>query len=203
MRNKNAEGPLLQYLIQQCRNPKGLIGSAMINIWNQTFKTMTQWVFSHIDFKQTDYVLDIGCGGGETLHLLVNKIKKGKIYGVDISDASVKNSISRNRHFVKNQHVVVRRSDAAKLPFEKHYFHKVTAIQTHIYWDRLEKGLIEIVRVLKPDGQFILACEQDKIDYHMSEYKTNGEMSQLLQKIGFKSIQIFENAKWVAFICQK
>jgi hypothetical protein len=56
---------------------------------------------------------------------------------------------------------------------------------------------------LKADGQFIIACEQDKIDYHMSEYKTNGQMSQLLQKIGFTSVQIFGNFKWVAFICQK
>ena len=62
---------------------------------------------------------------------------------------------------------------------------------------------MEIFRVLKLDGHFILVCEKDKIDYHMSEYKTNGEMSQLLQNVGFKSVQTFENSKWMAFICQK
>ena len=60
-----------------------------------------------------------------------------------------------------NQHVNVRRSDAAELPFENHYFYKVTAIQTHIYWDQLEKGLMEVFRVLKLDGHFILVCEKD------------------------------------------
>ena len=140
---------------------------------------------------------------GKRFNVLANKIKQGKIYGVDISDASVKSAISRNNQFVKNQQVIVRKSDAAKLPFENRYFHKVTAFQTHFYWDQLEKGLMEILRVLKPNGHAILVCEQDKIDFHMTDYKTNGEMSQLLQKVGFVSVQIFGNSKWIAFICQK
>ncbi|MCY8823364.1 class I SAM-dependent methyltransferase [Bacillus atrophaeus] len=199
----NSEGPLLRYFIQQCHNPKGFIGSAMINIWNKTFKSMTKWGLKHIDFKQTDYVLDVGCGGGETINILANKIKKGKIYGLDISAASVRASLSRNSRFVNSQHVNVIQSDVAELQFEDNYFDKVIAIQTHIYWFELEKGLMEIVRVLKHEGSFILICERDKIDYHMKQYQTNQDMANLLQRVGFGSIKVFENLNWLTFVCQK
>ncbi|MGF9967209.1 class I SAM-dependent methyltransferase [Bacillus rhizoplanae] len=201
--NKDSEGRILRYLIQQCHEPTGLIGSIMTNIWNKTFKAMTNWGFRNIDFQQSDYVLDVGCGGGETLNKLANKIIEGKIYGVDISATSVNTSLTRNDFFIKNNHVKVIQSNVSALPFESNYFDKVTAIQTHIYWDELEKGLKEIERVLKSDGTFIMICEIDKIEYHMREYKSSKDMQNLLQVVGFDFVRICENGNWIEFICKK
>ncbi|WP_369435933.1 class I SAM-dependent methyltransferase [Lysinibacillus fusiformis] len=201
--DNKSESRILQYFIRQCHKPSGFIGTIMTNIWNNSFKVMTDWGFQNIDFQQTDYVLDVGCGGGETLNKLANNIKKGKIYGVDISDTSVKTSLSKNYSFVKNDQLKVIQSDVSELPFESNYFDKVSAIQTHMYWAELEKGLKEIKRVLKNGGTFIMICEMDKIEYHMRKYKSSKDMMNLLKMVGYDSVEIYKNGNWIKFICQK
>ncbi|MFB7156989.1 class I SAM-dependent methyltransferase [Lysinibacillus sp. NPDC056232] len=201
--DKESAGRILRYFIQQCHQPSGLVGTLMINIWNQTFKAMTDWGIQNIDFQQTDYVLDVGCGGGETLNKLAYKVKKRKIYGVDISVTSVNTALSKNSSLVKNGRLKVLQSDVSVLPFESKYFDKVFAIQTHIYWGEFEKGLKEIERVLKDGGTFIMICEIDKIEYHMMKYKSSLDMMNLLKMVGFNSVGIYKDGNWIKFVCQK
>lgn len=196
--------PIEEYLVGQSANPTGFIGSVMTKIWNSSFDNMSKWGISKIDINEKDYILDVGCGGGKTLDTLSGKAEMGKVFGIDISEESVKTSIKENKKNIDEGKVEVLLADVAELPFDNDYFNKVTAIQTHIYWDRIEKGFEEIFRVLKKDGELIIICEKDKIEYHLKEeYRENYATKELLYNVGFDEVRIEENGNWVAFICKK
>lgn len=199
--NKNYKG-IVGYLVDQCKNPNGFIGSRMIDIWNKVFKNMTLWGLSNIDFKKSDIVLDIGCGGGNTINILSNKTNE-KVFGIDISNMSVKKAKIKNRKNIQQSKVDISKASVESLPFENCSFNKVLAIQTHIYWSNLDISLKEIFRTLKPNGVFSIICEKDKIKYHLPQYLDNNIMTNLLYFIGFKNIKLKETNKWIQYICFK
>lgn len=89
------------------------------------------------------------------------------------------------------------------MDFEDEFFNLVIAGQTHIYWDELEKGLSECYRVLKERGTLFIACEIDKIEYHLPEYKNSEDFTNLLYEIGFSEINVKTHNNYIAFICNK
>ena len=49
----------------------------------------------------------------------------------------------------------------------------------------------------------IIASEKEKIKYHMTDYGTSSELSQLLTSIGFSKIEEKQNYKWVVYVVTK
>jgi len=193
-----------KYLIRQCKNPTGMLGSMMTGIWNNTFRNMTHWGFQPIEFHSTDNILDIGCGGGATINELAKLVTgNGKIYGIDISDTAVKNAKKINKNYIKQQKVKILQSSAEHIPFQNTTFDKVFAFQTHIYWNSIFQSLKEVYRILKPNATFYIICEKEKIYYHLHEYASTANMIDLLRNTGFTNISFRENANWIEYMGDK
>ncbi|TLG76767.1 class I SAM-dependent methyltransferase [Culicoidibacter larvae] len=191
------------YFLGQMKNPTGLVGYALFNIWNNTFQDMTQWGLSKIQIQDGTQLLDIGIGGGETLNYLAHNNETLTLYGIDISEDAVNFSIDKNREFVDRGIMTIDTADVADLPYNDNLFEIVTAFQTHMYWDDIKTGLSEINRVLKPDGTILIVCEIDKIEYHTPEWKDPDTFSELLQSLGFSSITYEINNNWISFVVRK
>lgn len=61
---------ILQRFIQQAKNPRGPIGSSMLCIMNAAHTRLTNWALQKIHIRKGAITLDIGCGGGKTIHTL-------------------------------------------------------------------------------------------------------------------------------------
>ena len=195
---------LFGYFIQQCKNPTGFIGSKMTNIWNRTFRSMTDWGLRRIEFTAHERILDIGCGGGATIKELVSlNANAEKIYGIDISKVSVKNSRKVNKLFIEQKKVEILKSAVEKMPFPENYFDRIFAVQTHIYWNDMNLALCEIERVLKPDGRLHIICEKDKITYHLKDYENTEKMCGVLKDAGLKDIVCLKEGNWIAYTGRK
>ncbi len=94
---------ILQRLIQQAKNPRGTIGSSMLCIMNAAHTRLTHWGLQKIHIRKDAITLDIGCGGGKTIHTLSKRIPLGKIYGIDYSNQAVENSKKANIQDVKKE----------------------------------------------------------------------------------------------------
>ncbi|MCY8823365.1 class I SAM-dependent methyltransferase [Bacillus atrophaeus] len=195
--------PAMNYFLRQAANPDGLIGYAMTKIWNKTFDNMTDWGLNSVDIQENNYILDVGCGGGETIYKIANQTRQGKVFGIDNSAEAVKSSLERNQKWIEQNRVEIVKADVASLPYENETFDKITAVQTHIYWEDIEKGFSEIYRVLKAGGTLLIICEKDKIDYHMDKYKESNELINLFKSIGFSNAEVREYANWIEFIVEK
>ena len=100
-------------------------------------------------------ILDIATGTGD-LAILLTKTKARKIIGLDISAGMLevgKKKIS-NQNLSNTIEMVL--ADSENMPFEDHFFDAITVAFGIRNFENLEKGLSEILRVLKPNGVFVI-----------------------------------------------
>ena len=100
-------------------------------------------------------ILDIATGTGD---LAINLVKTGasKIVGLDISPGMLaigKEKVTQ-KHLNKKIEMVI--GDSENLPFENDAFDAITVAFGVRNFENLEKGLKEILRVLKPNGTFVV-----------------------------------------------
>ncbi|MDZ5609247.1 class I SAM-dependent methyltransferase [Bacillus pseudomycoides] len=194
---------VLQKLIEQAKNPKGSIGSSMLCIMNTAHTRLTNWALQKINIRKDAVILDIGCGGGKTIHTLSKMTPAGKIYGIDYSEKAVENSIKSNIKDVKNGKVMIHRASVSSIPFDDNFFDLITAFQTHYFWPNLEHDIKEVFRVLKPNGSFMIVAEIFKINYHMQQFKTTEELVTLFTKTGFQHIKYYEEKGCLCIVGSK
>ena len=124
---------IMSKLLEQCRKPTGWLGRAAAWGMNRGHSEVTAWALSHISIRRHDTILDVGCGGGETVRKLAEIALDGHVCGIDFSAVSVAVSRRRNRRRIQAGRVDIQRSSVSWLPFSEGIFDLVTAVSyTHL-----------------------------------------------------------------------
>jgi SAM-dependent methyltransferase len=147
------------WLSQQVRKPSGWMGKRVVRSMNLSHGTMTSWGLELLNVPKNATILDVGCGGGQTVQALAALAPEGKVIGLDYSPASVAVSCETNAKAIEAGRVQIEQDSVAALPFPDLTFDLVTAVETHYYWPDLPANVREILRVLKPGGTFALIAE--------------------------------------------
>jgi demethylmenaquinone methyltransferase/2-methoxy-6-polyprenyl-1,4-benzoquinol methylase len=100
-------------------------------------------------------ILDIATGTGD-LAILMAETKAEQIIGLDISAGMLEVGVKKiaDKNLSKTIEMVL--GDSENMPFDTNYFDAVTVAFGVRNFETLEKGLAEILRVLKPDGVFVI-----------------------------------------------
>jgi demethylmenaquinone methyltransferase/2-methoxy-6-polyprenyl-1,4-benzoquinol methylase len=100
-------------------------------------------------------ILDIATGTGD-LAILMTQTNAEKIIGLDIS-AGMLEVGKKKVEEKKLSHIIdLVLGDSEKIPFEDNYFDAITVGFGVRNFENLEKGFAEILRVLKPNGVFVI-----------------------------------------------
>ena len=150
---------LFVWLSRQVRKPGGFLGRRLIRAMNLSHAGLTDWGLDHLTVRNTAAILDIGCGGGRTVHRLAALAPGGSVIGLDYSPTSVAVSRDFNAKEIEAGQVRIELGSVAALPFADSTFDIVTAVETHYYWPDLPANAREILRVLKPGGTCALIAE--------------------------------------------
>jgi demethylmenaquinone methyltransferase/2-methoxy-6-polyprenyl-1,4-benzoquinol methylase len=105
--------------------------------------------------KKPKTVLDIATGTGD-LAILMTNTSAEEIIGLDISAGMLevgKKKIAEKKLDNKIQMVL---GDSENIPYPDNYFDAITVAFGVRNFETLEKGLAEILRVLKPNGVFVI-----------------------------------------------
>ena len=105
--------------------------------------------------KNPENILDIATGTGDLAISLTATTAK-KIIGLDISDGMLE--VGRKKINSKKLDKIISMviGDSEDLPFEDDTFDAITVAFGVRNFENLEKGLAEILRVLKPNGIFVI-----------------------------------------------
>ena len=100
-------------------------------------------------------ILDIATGTGD-LAINLTKTNAPKIIGLDISEGML--NVGRKKIAKKNlEHIIdMVIGDSENLPFDDNTFDAITVAFGVRNFENLEKGLSEILRVLRPKGIFVI-----------------------------------------------
>ena len=192
------------------RKPEGTEGEEMLERMNQSHYEVTGWALSYWEIQEDDRVLDIGCGGGATLHRMAEKVTSGHVTGVDYSDVSVETSRRNNEKNIKRGKMDVLEGSVENLPFADDFFDKIITVESFYFWPDPQENLKEVRRVLKEGGTFLLVADtynKEGLDpktlenicrFHLFT-PTAEEFRKLFEKAGFTDIQIHvkEGTDWI------
>jgi len=100
-------------------------------------------------------ILDIATGTGD-LAILLSATTATKIIGLDISEGML--SVGRQKITAKNldNKIELVLGDSENIPYPDNHFDAITVSYGIRNFENLEKGLAEILRVLKPNGIFVI-----------------------------------------------
>lgn len=198
---------------QNACKPKGLGGKLIVNFMNSGHSKMSEWGRGYLELKNTDNILDIGCGGGANIAVMLKECTEGKVTGLDYSEVSVEKSRKVNSVAIKEGRCEVVQGNVLELPFETETFDVVTAFETVYFWPGLDAAFAQVKRVLKKGGTFLI-CNESTGENPMDEKWTQmiegmviyseEQLTGYLKNAGFGDIAVHKNEKnWLCVIARK
>jgi demethylmenaquinone methyltransferase/2-methoxy-6-polyprenyl-1,4-benzoquinol methylase len=112
-------------------------------------------VLQLIAAKNPDSILDIATGTGD-LAILMTQTNADKIVGLDISEGMLEVGRKKIAEKKLQNKIEMILGDSENMPFPDHHFDAITVSFGIRNFETLEKGLAEILRVLKPNGIFVI-----------------------------------------------
>lgn len=108
-----------------------------------------------VDSINPETVLDIATGTGD-LAINLAKTNAKKIIGLDISNGMLEVGRKKIKKKALDSKIEMVLGDSENLPFEDDSFDAITVAFGIRNFENLENGLREILRVLKPNGVFVI-----------------------------------------------
>lgn len=180
--------------------PQGLAGEEMLNRMNVSHYDVTGWALDFLELSGSENVLDIGCGGGETLRRMAQKTA-GHLTGADYSPVSVKMSREHNSENISSGRMDIIEASVEKLPFDSNIFDRIITVESFYFWNNPPENLKEVHRVLADKGIFLIVADiyggaelSDSEIENIRKYNlynpTPEEFETLLTDAGFTDVKI-------------
>jgi demethylmenaquinone methyltransferase/2-methoxy-6-polyprenyl-1,4-benzoquinol methylase len=112
-------------------------------------------VLKIVSDKKPKIILDIATGTGD-LAILMTQTNAEKIIGLDISAGMLEVGKKKVEERKLSNVIDLVLGDSESIPFEDNYFDAITVGFGVRNFENLEKGFAEILRVLKPNGVFVI-----------------------------------------------
>lgn len=166
-----------------------------------------------VGVQEGDLVLDAGCGvSGSGLWLV--KERDAQVVGLNI----VQNQLTIGRNLAKKRdllkHLSFIRGDYHKLPLQSEKFDVFWSLESIEHATNVNNFIEEAFRVLKPQGKIVIAgtfrgskelSDKEKrrvaIGFHLwgplATLETAQNVSQVMQEIGFASVQNVDRTAWI------
>lgn len=141
----------------------------------------------HIDYEGKTG-LDIGSANGA---LAIELAKDGAkhVYGIDLAEQFVKQSKAQaQKQGIKN--VTFKQADAKDLPFKDNTFDFITCTEVLEHVPDFREAIIELRRVLKPGGQFLITVPNSLCPAEIAHQGKHGIM-WVLKKEAITHINLF------------
>jgi demethylmenaquinone methyltransferase / 2-methoxy-6-polyprenyl-1,4-benzoquinol methylase len=110
---------------------------------------------SYLEDSKPAFILDVATGTGD-FAIQALSLKPSKISGIDISEGMLEVGRRKIKEKKIDHLIELKQGDSENIPFEQNKFDAVTVAFGVRNFENLDKGLQEILRVLKPGGRLVV-----------------------------------------------
>lgn len=160
-----------------CYSPAiSLLATAALFYYSSRFGKvrLREKLIDALRLRGDEQVLDVGCGSGLLLIGAAKRLSTGQAVGVDIwrsgdlSNTGRESTLRNARLEGVEERIRVEEGDVRALPFEEGTFDgavSLNVVHNIAKREEREKALMEVIRVLKPGGRFVIADFRNTGDY--------------------------------------
>ncbi|MEU7690937.1 methyltransferase domain-containing protein [Microbispora hainanensis] len=152
---------MIGYLVGQAHRPRGVVGWA--NGWLFALRPSNRkrnvWAVALLDVRPTDRVLEIGFGPGIAIAAFAARAVRGQVFGVDHSQAMVRQAARRNAAAIRAGRVHLTQASVAELPSFGDPLDAILAVNSVGFWPEPVERLGELRRLLRPGGRIALVSQ--------------------------------------------
>jgi len=152
---------VIGYLVGQAHRPRGVVGWA--NGWlfalRPSNRTRNVWAVKLLDVQPTDRVLEIGFGPGIAIAEFAARAVRGHVFGVDHSQAMVRQAARRNAAAIRAGRVHLAHASVERLPSFGDPLDAILAVNSLGFWPDPVERLGELRRLLRPGGRIALVSQ--------------------------------------------
>ncbi|MCI3132823.1 class I SAM-dependent methyltransferase [Phenylobacterium aquaticum] len=188
-------------LARQGRMPTGLLGQVVARIMARETLAANLIALDALDLAADDRVLEVGFGHGRTLAAAAKIVTRGYLAGVDPSDVMLGVARKRNAAAIRAGRMELKPGMSAHLPFADADFTKALAVHTIYFWQRPERDLAEIHRVLAPGGRLVLGFRPSEDEAFVRNFPPEiyhirplAEVERLISAVGFCDVSTTSRA---------
>ncbi|MBB5404647.1 class I SAM-dependent methyltransferase [Paraburkholderia youngii] len=138
--------------------PAGETGLAVGDMMERVNAALIDAAFTRLDPQADERIVEIGPGNGGHIESVLTRAPRLTLVGLDISPTMTTAARERNAMLLARGRVALTTADAASIPYENASFDKAIAINSVYFWPDLLAGLREIRRVLRDEGQLVIAA---------------------------------------------
>ncbi len=181
-----------EFIEGQYGHPKGLLGMYIGEKMVRQHKTDTLWTIKVLKLQQSENILELGCGAGHAMKLLLKQQTVNSVVGVDLSESILRTASIRNRSFIRNGRAKLIKGNVNSLEFPEESFSRVLSIHSIYFWDNLPKVISDIYRILKTNGIAVLTLCDGKSGETWTGTKilVEQQIIPIMEQRGFKNIEI-------------
>ncbi|MEO8533666.1 MAG: class I SAM-dependent methyltransferase [Flavobacterium sp.] len=184
----------LQAIASQLKHPTGEKGIEMANMMQETNINMTRHSIQNLNIAKENKILELGHGNAAHVESVLDTAEKPTYYGLEMSELMFQEARKINRNYVSQKQAFFSLYEGNVIPFQDSFFDKIFTVNTIYFWEDPEKLLLEIYRVLKPNGNFCLTFAEESFmkqlpftEYEFTLYTTE-KAQQLIKKTPFKFV---------------
>ncbi|MBL0104299.1 MAG: class I SAM-dependent methyltransferase [Bacteroidetes bacterium] len=141
----------------QLRLPHGERAKEITDFMEKANGPMYDLALSPMTFAPGDSVLEIGPANGAFLNRIFEKENSIVYSGIDLSKDMVDEANNTHKALVASKAASFVHGSVEEMPFESNSFNHIFTVNTLYFWPDVMKGFDEILRVLKPGGDFSIA----------------------------------------------
>ncbi|TFH02455.1 MAG: class I SAM-dependent methyltransferase [Candidatus Thorarchaeota archaeon] len=128
---------------------------------------LSKLMVDRLGLTSNDTLLDIACGDGNTASYLAKKMGI-QVSGIDVGEGMIETAIKRSKSMRVEDQTDFRVALASKIPYEANSFNAIISECALCTFVDKDAALLEIIRVLKPNGivglNDVTVQDQDALD---------------------------------------
>ncbi len=152
----NRDPDFLKQLAKQLSCPENTEGIEVANNMHENNIGMTRKAIEALNISKGDLILELGHGNCKHLPEILNRAEHTSYYGLEISQLMQKQASAANISAIEANRASFHLYNGQNIPFSDNTFSKILTVNTIYFWENPEEFIMEIYRVLKPEGTFAI-----------------------------------------------